>query len=373
MTAPKGCRLNPLAGALRRLFSRLSPAANAAPPAARQLRRRVSFEVLEQRLLMSADLLPVLGEVVLPDSAPASQAITVPLTVHNQGDAAAGPVIVGLDARSVLNPGGPAVRLGQVDVGAVAAGGSSAPLEIVAPLAALAPGAYTLTAVVDPDAAVIDQNRTNNSVAVPANLIVEGRLGDLPGGGRIGTLQITEPDATQLTFTLTGPGYVRVLPQADGWRLDVSQSNATTVLSIAVSNGAATLHQLNVASSIGSVLAPGMTFSGQAAISGTIARLTLGDVTGPSTIAVGGTGTALAFTAGNVSDLTLTSAGGLGPVTVKQWLDIQRNLGAAVSNTTNNTNIRRTLDESDGRLFDSFGGIPIRKCDQITLAEATVS
>ena len=35
--------------------------------------------------------------------------------------------------------------------------------------------------------------------------------------------------------------------------------------------------------------------------------------------------------------------------------------------------IRRTLDESDGRLFDSFGGIPIRKCDQITLAEATVS
>ncbi len=59
--------------------------------------------------------------------------------------------------------------------------------------------------------------------------------------------------------------------------------------------------------------------------------------------------------------------------TVKQWLDIQRNLGAAVSNTTNNSNIRRTLDESDGRVFDSFGGIPIRKCDQITLAEATVS
>ncbi len=59
--------------------------------------------------------------------------------------------------------------------------------------------------------------------------------------------------------------------------------------------------------------------------------------------------------------------------TVKQWLDIQRNIGAAVSSTTNNSNIRRTLDESDGRIFDSFGGIPIRKCDQITLAEATVS
>jgi hypothetical protein len=59
--------------------------------------------------------------------------------------------------------------------------------------------------------------------------------------------------------------------------------------------------------------------------------------------------------------------------TVKQWLDIQRNLGASVAATTNNTNIRRTLDESDGRIFDSFGGIPIRKCDQITLAEATVS
>lgn len=59
--------------------------------------------------------------------------------------------------------------------------------------------------------------------------------------------------------------------------------------------------------------------------------------------------------------------------TVKQWLEIQRNLGASVAATTNNTNIRRTLDESDGRIFDSFGGIPIRKCDQITLAEATVS
>ena len=35
--------------------------------------------------------------------------------------------------------------------------------------------------------------------------------------------------------------------------------------------------------------------------------------------------------------------------------------------------LRRTLDESDGRIFDSFGGIPIRKCDQITLAEATVA
>ena len=59
--------------------------------------------------------------------------------------------------------------------------------------------------------------------------------------------------------------------------------------------------------------------------------------------------------------------------TTKQWLDIQRNLGASVAATTNNTNIRRTLDESDGRFFDSFGGIPIRKVDQITLAEATVS
>jgi hypothetical protein len=60
--------------------------------------------------------------------------------------------------------------------------------------------------------------------------------------------------------------------------------------------------------------------------------------------------------------------------TAKQWLDIQRSMGPGTSTTqTTNSNIRRTLDQSDGRFFSDFGGIPIRITDQITLAEATVS
>ncbi len=60
--------------------------------------------------------------------------------------------------------------------------------------------------------------------------------------------------------------------------------------------------------------------------------------------------------------------------TVKQWLDIQRSFGPGTGTTqTTNSNIRRTLEQSDGRMFAEFGGIPIRICDQITNAEATVS
>ncbi len=59
--------------------------------------------------------------------------------------------------------------------------------------------------------------------------------------------------------------------------------------------------------------------------------------------------------------------------TTKQWLDIQRSLGIGTSSLANTSNVRRTLDQSDGRLFADFGGIPIRICDQLTLAEATVS
>lgn len=60
--------------------------------------------------------------------------------------------------------------------------------------------------------------------------------------------------------------------------------------------------------------------------------------------------------------------------TAKQWLDIQRAFGPGTGTTqTTNSNIRRTLDQSDGRVFGEFAGIPIRICDQITNAEATVS
>jgi hypothetical protein len=60
--------------------------------------------------------------------------------------------------------------------------------------------------------------------------------------------------------------------------------------------------------------------------------------------------------------------------TVKQWLDIQRSFGPGTGTTqTTNSNVRRTLAESDGKTFAEFGGIPIRICDQITNAEATVS
>jgi len=60
--------------------------------------------------------------------------------------------------------------------------------------------------------------------------------------------------------------------------------------------------------------------------------------------------------------------------TTKQWLDIQRSMGPGTSTTqTTNSNVRRTLDQSDGRFFSDFGGIPIRICDQITLAETLVS
>lgn len=60
--------------------------------------------------------------------------------------------------------------------------------------------------------------------------------------------------------------------------------------------------------------------------------------------------------------------------TAKQWLDIQRNMGPGTGTTqTTNSNVRRTRDESDAHFFNSFGGAPIRMCDQLTLAEATVS
>lgn len=60
--------------------------------------------------------------------------------------------------------------------------------------------------------------------------------------------------------------------------------------------------------------------------------------------------------------------------TVKQWLDIQRTYGPGTGTTqTTNSNVRRTLDQSDMKIFHDFGGIPIRICDQITNAEATVS
>jgi hypothetical protein len=60
--------------------------------------------------------------------------------------------------------------------------------------------------------------------------------------------------------------------------------------------------------------------------------------------------------------------------TAKQWLDIQRLMGPGSGTTqTTNSNVRRTLEQSDGRSFPDFMGIPIRLVDQITVAEAAVS
>jgi hypothetical protein len=60
--------------------------------------------------------------------------------------------------------------------------------------------------------------------------------------------------------------------------------------------------------------------------------------------------------------------------TAKQWLDIQRQMGPGSGTTqTTNSNVRRTLEESNGRAFPDFMGIPIRIVDQITNAEAAVA
>jgi hypothetical protein len=60
--------------------------------------------------------------------------------------------------------------------------------------------------------------------------------------------------------------------------------------------------------------------------------------------------------------------------TAKQWLDIQRQMGPGTGTTqTTNSNVRRTLEESNGRAFPDFMGIPIRLVDQITNAEATIA
>src|SRR5262245_25906520 len=115
-------------------------------------------------------------------------------------------------------------------------------------------------------------------------------------------LTVADGDGTQVTFTLSGAGTAEVSSSSDGFDVNVTGGTGASALTVTTAggDGRAELHNLTVAGSLQSFSAATLDVTGDIAVSGTLAALTLGDIGAPHQATIGGSGVALSFVAGHV-------------------------------------------------------------------------
>lgn len=119
-------------------------------------RARMVFEGLEPRLLLSADLVPVVPTPLIDQSLTRADSAAVTISIQNLGDSiVTAPVRVSIFASADATHSANDVLLGSGVLAANSLGaGGAAPLQItLAPVQVPAAGGYTLFAVVDSDQA----------------------------------------------------------------------------------------------------------------------------------------------------------------------------------------------------------------------------
>jgi hypothetical protein len=126
-------------------------------------------------------------------------------------------------------------------------------------------------------------------------------------------LQLVGPGSGQAIFTAaSGAG--------DPKQIALMNTTLTSVLLVRSVGGATTLPDVDVQGSLG-VFGGNATIAGNISISGGARAIALGNASGDHTITIGQGPLATAVRLGNVTDLSITSAGSLGAVIATSWTD----------------------------------------------------
>jgi hypothetical protein len=239
------------------------------------------YELLEPRLLLSADLVGgSLSHDAFPSAVP-SDAISAHFTVYRPDSEPLGkPVRIQFyaSADSLLDAGD--TRVGQTDIAADRLNPGSNAITVSLDARAIGqPGRYTLIGVVDPDNAIAESDETNNQSIASSPLTLDFAVGQLPGRSPVPSLDLSDADGTRFTLTIAGPGLARLTPNGTGYDLNLSGTDAGTRIELAGSggDGRITLTGLNADSPLGSLVAPLASLTGTARF-GTVNSLNLGDI-----------------------------------------------------------------------------------------------
>jgi hypothetical protein len=181
-------------------------------------------------------------------------------------------------------------------------------------------GTYFLLAQIIPSTAIGDFNSANNVAASPSAVPVMRRFGSFSGRTDV-PLALVDPQGTILAFTLTGGGSGTVSQNADAFGVTITGSTVNSNFSIQTNGGDARydLSFVTITGPVGAISAPGGRLTGTLQSTVGFGNVTLGDVSGPTTINVPGTSASPRFTFGTVNDLSVVSAVGIASITAASW------------------------------------------------------
>ncbi|SEF48157.1 Ig-like domain (group 3) [Nitrosospira multiformis ATCC 25196] len=283
--------------------------------------KRLVIEALEPRLLLSADLIGSIDSSSLDRDFLPTEPASISVLITNQGDAPATPVTVKLFASSDSQ-----LDAGDTLIGTATSSspellpGTSTTLDVPVSVGALDIGSYQLIASADPDQEIAEEDENNNIFLAERALNIARQFGQVPGHALPTSLSVNDTNGTAVTFSLSGPGWGEVTRSGAGLALSLFSTDTTSALTVTTSGSHSLLTGLAVDGNIKSILASNLDLLGTARISGSIQNITLGDVKGTSSLLVQGTGSGMAFSAGSVRSLVLTSATPINTVAVQEWL-----------------------------------------------------
>jgi hypothetical protein len=298
---------------------------------------------MEGRCLLAADLAVawdtanfLLPAVLVPgdrfDPAGGADRIEAPILVVNQGplQAAVGMVRIDfyLSADTSLNPAqdillrsysGEPLSLPVYTGDPSQVGNLSPDMRLPADTA---PGSYFLIVRIIPDSAIADFNSSNNIAVSNDPISVARQFGSFSGRTNV-VMVLKDPEGTLVAFTQTGGGYGTVAQTADGFGVTLTGTGNFTQTSFIASGGDGQydLTFVTINGSVGSFSAPDGRLRGPMTATTGFGAMTLGDVLGPLTITIPATSQTPSFAMGNVKELSIDSAVGIGSISVTSWYD----------------------------------------------------
>jgi hypothetical protein len=309
------------------------PGPSLLPSSKARNRRAFAFETLEPRLLLSADLVGDLSGVTIPAHVLPSDHLTIPVVVHNAGaDASSLTPVVRLYASTNGHVDADSIVLGESAIKntAIKAGKSTTVNVAIDTSMIDAPGSYSLIAVVDATNKVRESNEGNNTAIAAAPLHIDWSFGTVPGHSNTDSITLTDPTGTHVTFKLTGAGHGDVVRDGNAFDLHLTGTDSSSKLSITTSGGAgtATVDDLQVDGSLGSIKASDVNLTGHLGVGGTVRSIDLGDIGQDAGIAIAGTGQAVKFTAGRVTGADIFSASPFDSISIGEWRAASNDAGS---------------------------------------------
>lgn len=287
------------------------------------------LEPLDQRAMLAADL-----AVAMVDNVPAfivpGDKLTFAATVSNQGDTAmSGPVTVNFIAPSTgaTDPLGTAVS---VTKNLKLKPGQTVVLKAKWTVTdAAVPGTFDYGASISSTAGT---GSTENDTSMVAGGFDLKYLFGSYGNRQNVTLSTTDDDGTIITYSIKGPGYGEFRPaefEGDRAGLDLIGTTTASVFTMALKGGdrlANIDNDMNIAGSLKSFAAKGVSFTGSLIVGGSMLDFTAADLTDMD-MTIAGTGAAMKFKAGSIANLRLDSATPFASMdfTAWEWLTDEAN------------------------------------------------